>query len=112
MRHAEDKFAFKGLVREASDRLVIQGHHAAGNNQNLFSLDRQRNAAPGPVEQRDAKKIFEPFELHLHRRLRQMQKPSRSGDVAGLGHRHKRAQRGDVQISDHRLSFSVQHHKS
>ena len=69
----------------------------------LQLLDRSARAISltAAGEQLQIKRLFQPFQLHRHRRLRQVQETGRPRHAACFRHGDKRAKRGHVEISCH-----------
>ena len=69
-----------------------------------------RDAPARAVQQRHTDQLFQPFELHRHRRLSEMQKSCGLGHTAHIRHGHKTAQGGYIEISHFINILDVQRH--
>ena len=101
VRHAQRHFALEFLRGQAAVDFIVQRQHPPCIAQQLFAVGRQRNTAGRTIKQRYTHRVFKPFELHRHRRLRQVQHTRRLGDAAGIGHGDKGAQGGEIKIAWH-----------
>ncbi|CUX59566.1 hypothetical protein AGR3A_Lc160079 [Agrobacterium tomkonis CFBP 6623] len=91
------------LLRDRIDRLPQRRHRRAGMPQEYLAITADADAAPFPVEQRDAENLFQLTDGFRHRRLADMQ-DFRSTDDAFLPcHLHEGLQVAELDtLIDHR----------
>jgi hypothetical protein len=101
MGDAKAQFALEGAVVQPGQNLVVQRQHLPRIGQELLPFRGQRQPPRRSEEERSCQRILEPFDLHRHCRLRQVQKRGRTGHAARVSHNSKGPQSRQIQISSH-----------
>ena len=71
--HADADLLLQLFALQGALHLIIQRQHPAGIAQKLLSGCRQRDLPGRTVQQLGIQRLFQPLDLHRHRRLRQVQ---------------------------------------
>ena len=79
----------------------IGAQHLARPRIKRFAMPGQRHAPPIARQQRMAKPLLEPLDLHRHGRLRLVHPPRRFGKTAAIGDGAKALQLVEIEGSGH-----------